>query len=181
MTAFSWLMGKLLVAAGLSTAVLPMGSSSSVLGRGASALAIVMALVGGFLYYAVALTFYGGMFEMVIGAYRQKRPVDFADLFSGFRHIGAYALFAVTLTVVFIMLGFLNYIPFGFIIATVVWIWLVVSWMYVRAARSPTTAIGFREAAGQEQCGAVEGRRLVVDLRHGPPARARAMAARSSG
>ena len=148
MAAFSWVLGKLLVAAGLSSALLLMGSSSSVPGRGASALAIVMALVGGFLYYAVALTFYGGMFEMVIGAYRRKLPVEFADLFSGFRHIGAYALFAVTLTVVFVLLGFLNYIPFGFIIATVVWVWLVISWMYV-VPLIADHAIGFREAAAR--------------------------------
>ena len=148
MTALSWVMGKLFVAAGLSSGLLLMGGSSSVLGRGAGALAIVMALVGGFLYYAVALTFYGGMFEMVIGAYRRKRPVDFADLFSGFRHIGAYALFAVTLTAVFVLLGLLNYIPFGFIISTVVWCWLVISWMYV-VPLIADHAIGFREAAAR--------------------------------
>ena len=148
MTALSWVMGKLLVAAGLSSAMVLMGRSSSVLGRGAGALAIVMALVGGFLYYAVALTFCGGMFEMVIGAYRKKRPLDFIDLFSGFRHLGAYALFAVAMTVIFILLGFLNYIPFGFIVALAVEIWLLVSWMYV-VPLIADHSIGFREAAAR--------------------------------
>jgi len=149
MVALSWVLSRLLVYAGLTGALLLMGNSSSVLGRGASALALVMALVGGFLYYALALTFYGGMFEMVIGAYRQKRPVDFTDLFSGFRHLGAYALFAVAMTAIFILLGFLNYIPFfGPIIAMVVWVWLVVSWMYVIPLIADHS-IGFREAVAR--------------------------------
>ena len=43
-----------------------------------------------FLVQVLSITFYGGMFEMVIGAYREDRGVLFGDLFSGFRKFGAY-------------------------------------------------------------------------------------------
>ena len=68
-------------------------STSSLTGLGAGMLGVgvIVYAVFMFLVQVVAMTFYGGMFEMVIGAYRQQRNVRFGDLFSGFRKFGAYA------------------------------------------------------------------------------------------
>ena len=57
------------------------------------------------------MTFYGGMFEMVIGAYRGSRNVLFGDLFSGFRKFGAYALYALVLFGISLGLNLLNILP----------------------------------------------------------------------
>ena len=63
------------------------------------------------LIQVVAITFYGGMFEMVIGAYREQRDVRFGDLFAGFRHFSAYLVYALVLWGVSLGLNVLGIIP----------------------------------------------------------------------
>ena len=72
-------------------------TSLSGLGVGLAVLAFFVYMVAVFVLQVVSMTFYGGMFEMVIGAVREDRGVRFGDLFSGFRRLGAYALFALVL------------------------------------------------------------------------------------
>ncbi len=114
-------------------------------------------LVVGFIVYAVAMflvqvlgmTFYGGMFEMVVGAYRGGRNVLFGDLFSGFRKFGAYALYAVVLFGISIGLNLLNIVPvIGGIIGLVVMIWISVIWIYVLPLIADQ-GLGFGEAASR--------------------------------
>ena len=114
-------------------------------------------LVVGFIVYAVVMflvqvlgmTFYGGMFEMVIGAYKGSRNVVFGDLFSGFRKFGSYALYALVLFGISIGLNLLNIIPFiGGIISLVVMIWISVIWLYVLPLIADQ-GLGFGEAASR--------------------------------
>ena len=101
-------------------------------GAGMIFLAIVAYVVGIFVLMVVAMTFYGGLFEMVIGAARENRPVRFGDLFSGFRKFKSYALFALVVAGIAIVLGLLNIMPvIGTIIAIVVGIWIEIMWLYV--------------------------------------------------
>jgi hypothetical protein len=102
------------------------------IGAGIGALGVVVYLVAMFLIQVLTLTFYGGMFEMVIGAYREQRNVRFGDLFSGFRKFGSYALYALVMFGISVGLGLLNILPFiGAIIAFVVSIWIAIIWLYI--------------------------------------------------
>jgi hypothetical protein len=95
-------------------------------------LALIAGLVGIFTIAVVGMTFYGGLFEMVIGAARESRPVRFSDLFSGFRKFGAYALLGLVIAGIFIVLSLLNIIPIlGTIVMIALLVWLGIVWLYV--------------------------------------------------
>jgi len=101
-------------------------------GAGMIVLGLIAGVIGVFVIAVLGMTFYGGMFEMVIGAARQDRPVRFGDLFSGFRKFGAYALFGLVIAGIFILLGLLNIIPIlGTIIMICALIWIEILWLYV--------------------------------------------------
>ncbi len=97
-------------------------------------------MAGGFVVYLLCLiaaqvlgmVFYGGLFEMVIGADREARAVRFDDLFSGFQRFTSYLMFALVLFGVSFGLSLLNLIPvIGALISLCVGIWLSVIWLYV--------------------------------------------------
>ena len=126
-------------------------STSSLTGLGAGMLGVgvIVYAVFMFLVQVVAMTFYGGMFEMVIGAYRQQRNVRFGDLFSGFHKFGAYAVYALVLFGISIGLSLLNILPIiGGIISLVVSIWITVIWLYVLPLIADQ-GLGFGQAASQ--------------------------------
>ena len=127
------------------------GSSLSALGAGLGVLGLIVYVIAIFLVQVLGITFYGGMFEMVIGAYRQKRDVRFGDLFAGFRHFSAYVVYALVLLGVSLGLNVLGLLPFlGALIAFVVSIWLTVIWMYVLPLIADQ-GVGFMEAAGRSK------------------------------
>jgi hypothetical protein len=114
-------------------------------------------VVAGFLVYAVVkylvqvlgMTFYGGMFEMVVGAYRGGRNVLFGDLFSGYRRFGAYALYALVLFGISIGLSILNLIPLvGWFAGMAVSIWISIVWLYVLPLIADQ-GLGFGDAASR--------------------------------
>jgi hypothetical protein len=108
------------------------GDSISGVGAGMIFLAIIGYIIGIFVIMVLAMTFYGGMFEMVIGAARESRPVRFGDLFSGFKKFGAYALFAAAMAGIVIGLSLLNIIPIlGTIVMIAALVWIEVLWLYV--------------------------------------------------
>ena len=148
------ILGALLTGAGLTIGSdLSNNSSSSLsgLGAGIGVLGLIVYVVTTFLIQVLGLTFYGGMFEMVIGAYREKRGVVFGDLFAGFRHFTAYLVYALVLLGISIGFGILGLLPFiGGIIALVVSIWLSVIWMYVLPLIADQ-GVGFPEAAGRSK------------------------------
>jgi hypothetical protein len=126
-------------------------SSSSLtgLGAGLGVLGILVYLVAVFFVQILAMTFYGGMFEMVIGAYRRQRNVQFGDLFSGFRKIGSYAVFALVMFGISLGLGVLNVIPFiGSVISLVVSVWIAIIWLYVLPLIADH-GLSFADAAGE--------------------------------
>ena len=101
-------------------------------GAGMIVLAFIGYVVGLFVIMVLAMTFYGGMFEMVIGAARENRPVVFGDLFSGFKKFGSYAIFALVMAGIVIALSLLNIIPLlGTLVMIVALIWIEVIWLYV--------------------------------------------------
>jgi hypothetical protein len=119
------------------------------LGAGIGILGIIVYLVAMFLIQVLMMTFYGGMFEMVIGAYRQQRNVQFGDLFSGFRKFGSYVVFALVMFGISTGLTLLNVLPFiGGIIALVVSIWISIVWLYVLPLIADQ-GLGFTDAAGK--------------------------------
>ncbi len=104
----------------------------SAVGAGMVVVAIIVYIVAMVLFEVVSMVFYGGMFEMVIGAARGNRGVEFGDLFSGFRKFGAYALFALVLFGINIGITVLNIIPvIGSLIGLAISIWIGVTWLYV--------------------------------------------------
>ena len=123
--------------------------SLSALGASVLLIALIVYAVAMFLVQVLGMTFYGGIFEMVIGAYRGSRNVLFGDLFSGFRKFGAYALYAVVLFGISIGLNLLNILPFiGAIISLVVMTWISIVWLYVLPLIADQ-GLGFGEAAGR--------------------------------
>ncbi len=101
-------------------------------GAGMLVLAFIGYVVGLFVIMVLAMTFYGGIFEMVIGAARENRPVVFSDLFSGFKKFGSYAIFALVMAGIVIALSLLNIIPLlGTLVMIVALIWIEVIWLYV--------------------------------------------------
>jgi hypothetical protein len=108
------------------------GDSINGVGVGMLILAFIGYVVGLFVIMVLAMTFYGGMFEMVIGAARENRPVVFGDLFSGFKKFGSYAIFALVMAGIVIALSLLNIIPLlGTLAMIVALIWIEVIWLYV--------------------------------------------------
>jgi hypothetical protein len=108
------------------------GNSLNGVGAGAFVLAFIIYVVALFAIMVLAMTFYGGLFEMVIGAAKEDRPVRFGDLFSGFRKFGSYAMFALVMAGITFGLSLLNAIPFlGTIAMIVVLIWIEIIWLYV--------------------------------------------------
>jgi hypothetical protein len=120
-------------------------------GLGLGITGLLVGVAGGFLIQVITLSLYGGMFEMVIGAYRGQRGVEFGDLFAGFRKFGSYALYAVVLAAIQFGLGLLNFLPLiGPIIAFVVSIWIMILWLYVLPLIADH-GLGFMEAAGKSR------------------------------
>ncbi len=78
------------------------------------------------------MVFYGGIFEMVIGAAREGRGVNFVDLFSGFRKFGKFLIFWLVMVGIGIVCGLVALIPIiGSIADLVFLVWLGVTWLYV--------------------------------------------------
>jgi len=101
-------------------------------GAGMIVLAVIGYVVGLFAIMVLAMTFYGGLFEMVIGAARENRPVVFSDLFSGFKKFGSYAMFALAISGIVIGLSLLNIIPvLGTLAMIAILLWIEVLWLYV--------------------------------------------------
>jgi len=124
-----------------------LSNDSGALGVGMIVVAGIVYIVAMFLFQVVAMVFYGGMFEMVIGAARGARGVEFGDLFSGFRKFGAYALFALVLFGISIGTSVLGIVPLiGGIIGLVISIWVTVIWLYVLPLIADQ-GLGFGDAA----------------------------------
>ena len=130
-----------LLVAGLIVGALAIGgiglglssSNHSFSGAGAGVIfvAIIVGIVAVFLIAVLGVTLQGGLFEMVIGAARDDRPVRFGDLFSGFRRFGAYALFALVVFGILIGLGILFVTLIGIPVAIALGIWIGIMWLYV--------------------------------------------------
>ena len=90
---------------GVSLGVNGSNNTFSGVGTGVIFVAIIVGIVAAFLIAVLGVTLEGGLFEMVIGAAREDRPVRFGDLFSGFRRFGAYAMFALVVFGIMIGLG----------------------------------------------------------------------------
>jgi hypothetical protein len=121
------------------------------MGAGMIVFAVIVYIVAMFLVQVVAMVFYGGVFEMVIGAARGDRGVEFGDLFSGFRKFGAYALFALVMFGISIGTSILGIIPLiGGIIGLVISIWIGVIWLYVLPLIADQ-GLGFADAAKRSQ------------------------------
>ena len=117
------------------------------IGAGMIVLGIIVYIVAMFLVQVLGMVFYGGMFEMVIGAVRGDRGVEFRDLFAGFRKFGAYALYALVLFGISIGTSVLGIIPLiGGIIGLVISIWIGVIWLYVLPLIADQ-GVGFGDAA----------------------------------
>jgi hypothetical protein len=144
----------LIAGAGTSVAVDSLNNSTSSmtgLGVGLGITGLLVSLAGGFLIEVVAFTFYGGLFEMVIGAYRQQRDVEFSDLFKGFHKFGSYALYALVLSAIQFGLGLLNILPFiGWIISLVLTLWITIIWLYVLPLIADH-GLSFMQAAGKSR------------------------------
>jgi hypothetical protein len=120
-------------------------------GAGMIVLAVIAYVVGLFVITVLAMTFYGGMFEMVIGAARENRPVVFSDLFSGFKKFGSYAIFALVMAGIVIGLSLLNIIPIlGTLVMIVALIWIEVIWLYVLPLIADQ-GLSFGEAQGRSR------------------------------
>jgi hypothetical protein len=121
--------------------------AAGALGAGMLMLGVIVYIIALFLVQVVAMVFYGGMFEMVIGAARGNRGVAFGDLFSGFRKFGAYAVYALVLFGISIGTSLLGVIPvIGAIAGLVISIWIGVVWLYVLPLIADQ-GIGFGPAA----------------------------------
>jgi hypothetical protein len=119
------------------------------LGVGVGVAGLILYAAAMFLIQVLAFTFYGGMFEMVLGAYRDNRDIAFADLFSGFHKFGSYAVYALVMFGISLALGLLNFLPFiGALIAFCVQIWIAVIWLYVLPLIADH-GLSFMEAAGK--------------------------------
>jgi len=117
------------------------------IGAGMIVLGIIVYIVALFLFQVLGMVFYGGMFEMVIGAVRGDRGVEFRDLFAGFRKFGAYALYALVLLGISLGTSVLGVIPLiGGIIGLVISIWIGVIWLYVLPLIADH-GVGFGDAA----------------------------------
>ena len=129
------------LAAGLIIGALAVGGvalgvssgTDSFSGLGAAALfgSAVVGIIAVFLIAVLGTTLQGGLYEMVIGAAKHDRPVQFGDLFSGFRRFGSYVVFALVLTGIGIGFLLLFVTLIGIPVAIALAIWLGVIWLYV--------------------------------------------------
>jgi Membrane domain of glycerophosphoryl diester phosphodiesterase len=130
---FSIVAGMLAVSVG-GIALGSSGNSTSLTGLGIGTLiiAFIVGVVGYLIVSVLAMVFYGGMFEMVIGAARENRGVNFADLFGGFRKFGSFIVFWLVIAGIAIVCGIVAVIPVvGIIAVLVVGAWLGTTWLYV--------------------------------------------------
>jgi hypothetical protein len=124
-------------------------SPLSLFGAGLGLVGALVFMVASFLVQAVSFTFYGGIFEMVIGSYRQQRDVRFGDLFSGFRKFTSYLVYALVLWGISFGFMLLNFLPLiGGIVALVVSIWIWIIWLYVLPLIADQ-GLSFMDAAGK--------------------------------
>jgi len=110
------------------------GDSTSLTGLGVGTLivAFLLGVVGYLIVSVLALVFYGGMFEMVLGAARETRGVNFGDLFSGFRKFGSFIVLWLVVAGISIVCGIVALIPIIGIIAVLVFAaWLGTTWLYI--------------------------------------------------
>ena len=137
-------------------------------GAGMLILAFIGYVVGLFVIMVLAMTFYGGMFEMVIGAARENRPVVFSDLFSGFKKFSSYLVFALVMAGIVIALSLLNIIPILGHAGDDRRADLDRGHLAVRAAAHRRPRSHLRRSTGTQPRDG-EGRRLVEDVRHAHP------------
>jgi len=110
------------------------GNSTSLTGLGVGTLigAFVVGFIGYLIVSVLSMVFYGGVFEMVIGAAREGRGVNFVDVFSGFRKFGKFLIFWLVMVGVGLVCAIVAFIPIIGIIADMVFLaWLAVTWIYV--------------------------------------------------
>ncbi|HEY5388775.1 MAG TPA: glycerophosphoryl diester phosphodiesterase membrane domain-containing protein [Thermoleophilia bacterium] len=130
---FSIVAGMLAVSVG-GIALGSSNSSTSITGLGIGTLisAAILGIVGYLVVSVLAMVFYGGMFEMVIGAAREGRGVNFADLFGGFRRFGSFIVFWLVIVGISIVCVIVAIIPvIGWIAVPVFVAWLGTTWLYV--------------------------------------------------
>ena len=106
--------------------------SVSGLSAGTMVVAFIVAVVGYLLISVLAMVFYGGLFEMVIGAARENRGVNFGDVFSGFRKFGSFIVFWLVVAGISVVCVLVMLIPIiGWIAVAVFAAWLGTTWLYV--------------------------------------------------
>jgi hypothetical protein len=117
-------------------------------GVGTLVAAGLVGIIGYLIVSVLAMVFYGGMFEMVIGAAREDRGVEFGDLFSGFRKFSSYLVFWLVMAGISIVCALVLIIPvLGWIAVPVFLAWLTTTWLYVLPLIADR-GLSFREAAG---------------------------------
>ncbi len=129
---FSIVLGMTAVSIG-GIAVGSNSSSTGITGLGVGTLivAIIVGVIGYLIVSVLAMVFYGGMFEMVLGAARQNRGVNFGDLFSGFRKFGSFIVLWLVIAGIGIVCGIVFIIPIiGWIAVPVFLAWLGTTWLY---------------------------------------------------
>jgi hypothetical protein len=131
--AFSIVAGMLAVSVG-GIALGSSGDSTSITGLSIGTLiaAFILGVVGYLMVSVLAMVFYGGMFEMVIGAARENRGVNFGDLFGGFRKFGSFIVFWLVIVGISIVCALVMIIPIvGWIAVPIFGAWLGTTWLYV--------------------------------------------------
>ncbi len=126
--------GLIIGALAIGSVGLGLSSTSDTLSSvsaGAIVLTIIVGIVAAFLISVLSVTLEGGLFEMVIGAAKENRPVRFGDVFSGFGRFGSYAVFALVVFGIAIGLGILFVTLIGIPVAIALGIWIGIMWLYV--------------------------------------------------
>ena len=143
--------GSVFTAGTLGISDVSSGSATPSLNGGAVALGIIAYIITMLVVQVLGMVFYGGMFEMVIGAEREARDVRFGDLFSGFSKFGAYVVFALVWFGISLGLSVIGLIPvLGWIIGLVIATWLSVLWLYVLPLIADQQ-LSFGDAAGRSK------------------------------
>jgi hypothetical protein len=133
MVVFSIVAGMMAVSIG-GIALGTSGNANGVTGLGIGTLivAFFIGVVGYLVISVLAMVFYGGMFDMVIGAARENRGVNFGDLFGGFRKFSSFVVFWLVMAGISIVAGIVFIIPVvGWIAVPVFFAWLGTTWLYV--------------------------------------------------
>ena len=101
-------------------------------GIGSLVVAGIVAIIGYLIVSVIGLVFYAGMFEMVITAARERRGVQFSDLFSGFYKFRHFLVLWLVVAGIGIVCGIVMLIPVvGWIAVPVFLAWLGTTWLYV--------------------------------------------------